>query len=161
MDTVAEERRFEPYVQAIAARSDLNYIFQEMLGGFSVGHLRGNGGVIPEAKKVPGGLLGADYSIENGHYCLSRILTGGSWNPRDKAPLAQPGLNLHQGDCILAVGGQELTVSDDIQRLLEGTAGHAITLRLATAKGTEARDITVVPVRSETAMRNSEWIEAN
>jgi tricorn protease len=47
-------------VQAIAARSDLNYIFQEMLGGFSVGHLRGNGGVIPEAKKVPGGLLGAD-----------------------------------------------------------------------------------------------------
>jgi hypothetical protein len=51
MDTVAEERRFEPYVQAIAARSDLNYIFQEMLGGFSVGHLRGNGGVIPRRRR--------------------------------------------------------------------------------------------------------------
>jgi tricorn protease len=60
VDTVAEERRFEPYGQAIAARSDLNYIFQEMFGGFSVGHLRGNGGAIPEAKKVPGGLLGAE-----------------------------------------------------------------------------------------------------
>jgi tricorn protease len=161
VDTVAEERRFEPYVQAIAARSDLNYIFQEMLGGFSVGHLRGSGGAIPEAKKVPGGLLGADYRIENGHYCLTRILTGGSWNPKEKAPLAQPGLNVHIGDCILAVGGQELTADDDIQRLLEGTAGHAITLHLATAKGTDARDITVIPVRSETAMRNSEWIEAN
>jgi tricorn protease len=161
VDTVAEERRFEPYVQAIAARSDLNYIFQEMLGGFSVGHLRGSGGAIPEAKKVPGGLLGADYSIDNGHYCLTRILNGGSWNPKEKAPLTQPGLNVHVGDCILAVGGQEVTADDDIQRLLEGTAGHAITLHLATAKGTDARDITVIPVRSEAALRNSEWIEAN
>jgi tricorn protease len=161
VDTVAEERRFEPYVQAIAARSDLNYIFQEMLGGFSVGHLRGSGGAIPEAKKVPGGMLGADYSIENGHYCLARILTGGSWNPQEKAPLAQPGLNVHRGDCLLAVGGQEVRADDDIQRLLEGTAGHAITLHVATAKGADARDITVIPVRSETAMRNSEWIESN
>jgi tricorn protease len=161
VDTVAEERRFEPYVQSIAARSDLNYIFQEMLGGFSVGHLRGNGGAIPEAKKVPGGLLGADYSIENGHYCLARILTGSNWNPQDKAPLTQPGMNVHQGDCILAVGGEEVKADDDIQRLLEGTAGHAITLRIATTKGTNARDITVIPVRSEAVLRNSEWIESN
>ena len=43
-DTAAAERRFEPYVASIASRADLNYIFQEMLGAFSVGHLRGNGG---------------------------------------------------------------------------------------------------------------------
>ena len=74
VNTVEEEKRFAPYVQSIASRSDLNYIFQEMLSGFSVGHLRGTGGEIPEAKKVPGGLLGADYTIENGHYCVSKIL---------------------------------------------------------------------------------------
>jgi tricorn protease len=161
VNTVEEEKRFEPYVQSIAARSDLNYIFQEMLSGFSVGHLRGTGGEIPEAKRVPGGLLGADYAIENGHYCLSKILVGGSWNPEEKAPLAEPGLNVHTGDCILAIGGEELKADDDIQRLLEGTAGHAITLHIASANGSNARDITVVPIRSEAALRNSEWIEDN
>jgi tricorn protease len=161
VNTVEEEKRFEPYVASIAGRSDLNYIFQEMLSGFSVGHLRGTGGTIPEAKRVPGGLLGADYTIENGHYCLSKILVGGSWNPEEKAPLAEPGLNVHAGDCILAVGGEELKADDDIQRLLEGTAGHAITLHVASANGSNARDITVVPIRSEAALRNSEWIEEN
>ncbi len=63
VNTVEEERRFEPYVDSIASRADLNYIFQEMLTGFSVGHLRGHGGAIPEAQHVPGGLLGADYTI--------------------------------------------------------------------------------------------------
>jgi tricorn protease len=161
VNTVEEEKRFEPYVQSIASRSDLNYIFQEMLSGFSVGHLRGTGGEIPEAKRVPGGLLGADYTIQNGHYCLSRILVGGSWNPEEKAPLAEPGLNVHVGDCILAIGGEEAKADDDIQRLLEGTAGHAITLHVASANGSNARDITVVPIRSETTLRNSEWIQDN
>jgi tricorn protease len=161
VNTVEEEKRLEPYVQSIAARSDLNYIFQEMLSGFSVGHLRGTGGAIPEAKRVPGGLLGADYKIENGHYCVEKILVGGSWNPEEKAPLAEPGLNVHAGDCILAIGGAEVKADDDIQRLLEGTAGHAITLHVAAANGSNPRDVTVIPIRSEAALRNSEWIEDN
>ena len=36
-DTAADEHHFEPYVASIASRADLNYIFQEMLGAFSVG----------------------------------------------------------------------------------------------------------------------------
>src|SRR6202042_2462732 len=59
--------------------------------------------------------LGADYTIENGHYCLSKILVGGNWNPEETAPLAAPGLNVHTGDCILAVGGEEIKADDDIQ----------------------------------------------
>jgi tricorn protease len=161
VNTVEEEKRFEPYVASIAARSDLNYIFQEMLSGFSVGHLRGTGGTIPEAKQVPGGLLGADYKIENGHYCLAKIYTGGNWNPEQTPPLAAPGLNVHVGDCILSIGGEELRADDDIQRLLEGTANHSVVLHVASANGGDARDITVVPVRSESSMRNNQWIEEN
>ena len=75
VNTVEEEKRFEPYVASIASRTDLNYIFQEMLSGFSVGHLRGNGGAIPEARRVPGGLLGADYTIASNRYCLASSCT--------------------------------------------------------------------------------------
>jgi len=160
-DTAASEKRLEPYVSSIASRADLNYIFQEMLGAFSVGHLRGFGGRIPEAKKVPGGLLGADYAIKNNHYCLAKIYTGGLFNPQIKAPLAQPGLNLAVGDCILAMNGQELTSALDIQQPLEGTAGQVVSLRVAGADGKNPRDISVIPVSSEASLRNIDWIEGN
>lgn len=159
--TDADEKRFEPWVQSIASRADLNYIFQEMLSAFSVGHLRGTGGEIPEAKHVPGGLLGADYDIRNDRYCIAKIYTGGEFNPSDHAPLAQPGLNVNVGDCILDINGRELTAETDIQEPLEGTAGQVISLRIGSADGSSARDIDVRPVASEAALRNIDWIEGN
>jgi tricorn protease len=159
--TVAEERRYEPYVASIASRADLNYVFQDMLGQFSVGHLRGSGGAIPRARHVAGGLLGADFVIHNNRYCLGKIYTGGEFNPRDRAPLAQPGFNLSAGDCILAINGEELTAVVDIQQMLEGTAEHAVTLRVSGANGSSARDVTVIPVASDANLRHIDWIESN
>jgi len=159
VNTVAKEKELEPYVASIQARSDLNYVFQEMLSGFSVGHLRGTGGAIAEPDKVPGGLLGADYEIRSGHYCITKIYTGGSWSPEAKAPLAQPGLNIHVGDCILAVNGEAISGDEDIQKPLEGTAGHAVTLTVSS--GAATRDVTVVPVASEARLRNLDWIDSN
>ena len=160
-DTVALEKRYEPYVAAMASRADLNYIFQEMLGPFSVGHLRGFGGTIPEARRVPGGLLGADYEIENDRYCLARIYNGGDFNPTVKAPLAQPGLNVSVGDCIFAINGQDLTSDENIEQPLEGTAGQITSLRIGTPDGKNLRDISVIPVASESRLRNIDWIENN
>ena len=159
-NTIADEKKYEPYVESIASRADLNYIFQEMLSAFSVGHLRGNGGHIPDAAHVPGGLLGADYEIKNNHYCVAKIYTGGDFNPRDKAPLAQPGLNVKVGDCILAINGQELTADMDIQQPLEGTAGKVTSVRIAGEDG-KPRDISVIPIGSEAALRNVDWIDGN
>ena len=159
--TVADERRYEPYVASIASRADLNYIFQDMLGAFSVGHLRGSGGAIPRARRVPGGLLGADYVIRGNRYCLAKIYTGGDFNPRVTAPLAQPGLNVAAGDCIIAINGLELTRSVDIQQALEGTADHPQSLRIAPANGGSLRDVTVVPTATEGSLRNIDWIESN
>jgi tricorn protease len=160
-DTVADEKRLEPYVASIASRADLNYIFQEMLTAFSVGHLRGNGGAIPDPGHVAGGLLGADFTVKDDHYCFAKIYTGGSFNPRVKAPLAQPGLNVSVGDCILAINGQNVTAAVDIQEPLDATAGRLINLRIASADGKNPRDINVTPIANEAQLRNIDWIEGN
>ena len=160
-NTEAEEQQFAPYVGSIASRADLNYIFQEMLSAFSVGHLRGSGGAIPEATRVPGGLLGADYVIHNDHYCLAKIYTGGSWSPAVKAPLAQPGLDVAVGDCILSIDNMPVTSATDIQQPLEGTSGHVVTLHIAGANGERPHDVSVVPIASEAALRNTDWIDTN
>ncbi len=161
VNTVAEEKKYEPYVASIASRTDLNYIFSEMLEGFSVGHLRGNGGQIPEARRVPGGMLGADYTVTGNHYCIAKLYSGGHWNPQAAGPLTQPGLNVKVGDCILAISGKDVVASEDIQRYLEGTAGHALTVKIGAASGAGSREITVIPIASEAALRNIDWIEGN
>ncbi len=160
-DTVAAERRLAPYVASLNSRADLNYLLQEMLTGFSVGHLRGSGGSIPAARRVPGGLLGADYVVRNGRYCISKIYDSGTWSPDVKAPLARPGLDVRSGDCILAVNGTSVSADMDIQLPLEGLADQAVVLRLQPAAGGAPREVTVVPVASEARLRNLDWIENN
>jgi tricorn protease len=131
-----------------------------MLTPFSVGHLRGNGGAIPHARRISGGLLGADYVVRGNRHCLEKIYAGG-FNPQVNAPLAQPALNLRAGDCIIAVNGAEIAASADIQQALQGTADQPTALRIAPAGGGAPRDITVVPTGSEYALRQIDWIEAN
>ena len=156
------EKEFEKYLDALSYRSDLNYIFREMLSEITSGHLRGGGGSIPEAKKVPGGLLGADYEISGGRYRFKTIYTGESSNPQLRAPLAQPGINVATGDFLLAVNGQDLKGSDDVSRLLEGTADKRVVLRVGPdATGANAREISVVPVGSEQQLRYQAWVEEN
>jgi tricorn protease len=160
-DTAAEEKRVAPLLAGVQSRADLNYVFQEMLTGFSVDHLRGSGGAIPAAPKVMGGLLGADYTIIGDHWRVSKIYTGGAWSPQVKAPLAQPGVDIAVGDCILRINGAPVTAAMDIQEPLEGTAGHAVVLTIAPACGRASREVTVVPVASEAVLRNLDWIESN
>jgi tricorn protease len=161
-DLAAAEKRYEPYLAHIVSRRDLNYLFAEMLGGIEIGHLGVGGGDVPEAKRVPSGLLGADYKVENGRYRIARVYNGENWNPQLKAPLTQPGVNVSAGDYLLAVNGREVTGRDNIYGFFENTAGKQVLLKVGPAPdGKGAREVTVVPVASESSLRNYAWIEGN
>jgi tricorn protease len=156
------EKEYEKYLDSLASRSDLNYIFHDLLSEFTVGHLRGGGGNMPQAKTVAGGLLGADYEIANGRYRFRKIYSGESWNPQLRAPLAQPGINVSTGDYLLAINGQELTAKDDVSRPLEATADKRVVLRIGSdPSGANAREVTVMPVANEQQLRHQAWVEDN
>lgn len=155
-------RRYQPYLESLMHRADLNYLFQEMLGELSVGHLYVGGGDVPDPKRVPGGLLGADYKRENGRYRFARVYNGENWNPQLRAPLTQPGVNVVAGECLLAVNGRNLTANDNVYGFFENTANKQVTLRVGpNSDGSNARDVTVVPVTNEGGLRNLAWIEEN
>jgi tricorn protease len=162
LDAAAEEKKYEPYVDSLASRDDLNYIFQEMLGNITSSHLRGGGGTVPRGRTVPGGLLGADFEIANRHYRFKGIYIGESWNPQLRAPLSGPGISIKVGEYLIEVNGHALAPSDDVSAWLEGTAGKRVLLKVSQdPSGANARQITVEPVASEQALRNLAWIEDN
>ena len=162
LDIKATEKKYQPYVNGLVHRADLNYLFQEMLGELTVGHLYVSGGDTPDPKRVPGGLLGADYTIENGRYRFARVFDGENWNPQLKAPLTQPGVNVVAGEYLLAVNGRELTAKDNVYGFFESTAGKQVVIKVGpNPDGTGAREVTVVPVDSEDGLRNLAWVEDN
>jgi tricorn protease len=162
LDLGKAKKAYAPYLEGIASRGELTYLFEEALGELTVGHLFVNSGDQPEPKKVKGGLLGADYRLENGRYRVARVYDGENWNPGLQAPLTQPGVNVKVGDYILAVNGRELRSSENIYAFFEETAGRQVALRVGPSPdGKGARDVNVVPVESETSLRRLAWIEGN
>ncbi len=143
-------------------RADLTYLIDMMGSEIAIGHSYVRGGALPEIPPSPGGLLGADFSIENNRYRITRIYDNESWNPELRAPLGVPGLNVSVGDYVVAINGVELVAPDNIHRLLDGTANRQTVLSVnAQPTLTGARQVTVVPVANEQTLRTRAWVEAN
>jgi tricorn protease len=156
------EQRYAQYLPALGHRADLNYLFGEMLGNLVLGHTFVGGGAYPQVKSVPGGLLGADYSVENGRYRFARVYDGENWNPSLRAPLTQPGVNVKAGDYLLAVNGREVKGTDDVFSFFESTSGKSVILKVGPSPdGAGSREVTVVPVGDERGLRYMAWVEDN
>ncbi len=148
-----------PYVNH---RADLNYLLDMMGAEIAIGHSYVRGGDMPDVPPSIGGLLGADFAIENGRYRIARIYDTESWNPELRAPLAAPGVNVSTGDYIVAIDGVELKAPDNIYRLLDGTANRQTVLAVNDRPSLEgARQVTVVPVANEQPLRTRAWVESN
>jgi len=162
LDLKEAERVYAPFLEGISSREDLNDLFREMTGNLVLGHTFIAGGAEPKQESVSVGLLGADYLVANGRYQFARILSGENWNPKLQAPLTQPGVSVKAGEFLLAVNGQDLRGDDDVYRLFQGTAGKQTVITVGpSVDGSRSRQVTVVPVPSETGLRLRTWMEAN
>ena len=155
--------KYSPLLPFVAHRSDLGYLIASTAGELVVGHsyLTG-GGDEPTDTPVAVGMLGADFSIENGRYRLRHIYSGENWNPDLRAPLRAPGIQVSEGDYVLEVNGAPLVPPANPYSVFQGTAGRQTVLRLNSTPSLEgSRLVTVVPVPSEDALRSRAWVERN
>ncbi len=162
LDYQGTKQKYVAYLDSIAHREDLNYLFREMLGNMSVGHHNSAGGDAPQPNFVPTGLLGCDFKIENGRYRFAKIYNGENWNPQLRAPLTQPGVEVNVGDYLIAVNGREVRAAENVHSFFESKANKQTLIKVsANPDGSNAREYTVVPVGSENGLRNLDWIESN
>lgn len=161
-DWPAIKKMYEPLLPYVNHRADLNYLLDNMGAEIAVGHSYVRGGDMPSVPSANGGLLGADFTVENGRYRIARIYDSESWNPELRAPLVMPGVAVSRGDYILAVNGVNLQAPDNIYRLLDGTANRQTILTVNSRPDLQgAREVTVVPVANEQGLRTRAWIEYN
>ncbi len=151
--------QFLPYVMH---RADLNYLLDVMGSEIAIGHSFVRGGDIPSIPNSRGGLLGADFAIDNGRYKITHIYDTESWNPELRAPLAAPGVKVAVGDyCWRSTESisERQTASTG---LLDGTADRQTVLTINNRPVPDgAWQMTVVPVANEQALRTRAWVESN
>lgn len=167
VDMSALERHYAAYLPQITRRSDLNDLLYYAFGEVSISHLAIGGGDNPSGSTPPErtGVLGADYVVENSRYRFARIMRSGPYqllNTLTRAPLDQPGVDVREGDYLLAVDGVEVTVERPVDFFFVGKAGRATTIRVSqSADGANVREAVVVPTIGENGLRRTNWAEAN
>ena len=155
--------RWQPFIAHARHRADLNIVLSELIGELCCGHNYVGGGDMPSRPSgVSGGLLGADFDIESGHFKVARIYEGQNWNPRLRSPLTEPGVDVNEGDFLIAVDGRPITADMNLFAAFENTSGRQLEISVsANADGSDARTSTVRPLGSDGQLRRLSWVEDN
>ena len=154
--------KYRPFVQHIGHRSELNTLIAELISELVVGHAYVYGGDMELVEPLEIGLLGADYRVVDGYYQIERIYRGQNWHPELRSPLTEPGVNIAEGDYILAVNGRPLRAPTNLYELFENTSERITTLRVNSSPSLEgSRYVNVVPIANEAALRHWAWVEEN
>jgi tricorn protease len=164
VDWVKVRDKYAQLLPYVADRYDLTYLLGEMIGELSNSHTYTGGGDSPNLHPVNVGLLGADYEIDSasGLFRFKKIYPGQNWNPVLRSPLTEPGVDVKEGDYLLAINGRPLRSPDTPFARMVNTAGENVTLTVNSRPATEgAREVVVRPIANEFRLRELDWISTN
>jgi tricorn protease len=167
MNGVDWEKVRDKYAQLlpyVADRYSLTYILGEIIGELSNSHTYVNGGDFPDLHPVNVGLLGADFEADqaSGFYRFKKIYPGENWNPQARSPLTEPGINVKEGDYLVAVNGRSLRAPQNPDELFVNTANSTVTLTVNSKPSEDgSRNLQVKPIADEFSLRELNMIDTN
>lgn len=157
-------KQYEEMLQDCTSRDDVTYVIGEMISELNVGHayVRGVGDVEKEPS-VTVGMLGCDFSLENGAYRIAKIHEGAPWDADARSPLRVAGREVAEGEYLLAVNGAVVDASKDPWAAMQGLAGQNVTLTVGPNPSIDdkSRDVVVAALSGEGSQRYRAWIERN
>ena len=156
--------KYRPLVEDVAHRSDLNYVIGELIGELNAGHAYKAGGQAGAPSRPATALLGARLELDPraGRYRIATILDGDAAEARYRSPLREVGVDVSEGDYLLAVNGRSLGASDNVYALLQGLGDGLVELTVSdSADGEDARRVIIEPLTNENNLLYYQWVEAN
>lgn len=155
--------RYRSLLPYVAHRSDLTYVLSEMVAELSVGHAYIESGDVELPPRAKVGLPGARFALDGAaaRYRIARIFSGQNEEEKYRSPLTEVGVDVREGDYVLAIDGQELTAGDDPYRLLRHKT-DPVTLTVNARPSLEgARKVQYRPLESEESLLYLGWVMDN
>ena len=157
-------QRYGQLVPYVAHGMDFSYLLGELIGELCSSHSYVRPGDVPQPESVGTGLLGCDFALEreNGLYRFGRVFTDRDWNGGTETPLNLPGSEIGPDEYLLAVGGVPLKAPTNPFSLFVDTVGKQVVLKVGPEPdGKNSREVTVVPIGSESNLRYEAWVQDN
>lgn len=152
--------RYAKLVDEAATRFDVNWVIGEFIGELNSSHTYHGGGDEEKAPSRSVGMLGVDWELANGAYRIKTIVRGGAWDSAVHSPLDEPGINVKQGEYVLAVNGVPLGTADDPWASFADLGDKTVVLTVSpTPDAAKAREVVVKCLDDETELRYRAWIE--
>ncbi|MBC5809417.1 MAG: PDZ domain-containing protein [Candidatus Eremiobacteraeota bacterium] len=154
--------RYKKLLPLVRTRAELSDVMWEMLGELGTSHAYEIGGDHRRPPNYRRGFLGADlvWDEQLEGYRIEKIYRGDSWNRDEDSPLAEPGVNLREGDAIVAIGGRPLTREISPDELLVNAAEREVQLTVCSRKR-DRRRVVVRALRDERMLRYRAWVDDN
>ena len=132
VDWEAMKRKYRAFLPFVASRRDLNDLIAALFSELGQSHVEIQGGEMPQLPPNKIGLLGVDLEWDpSGRlYRIARIFRGRNTEPGMESPLTLPGLNIKEGDYLLAINGTPLGERTNPGALLVDKAGENVVLTL-------------------------------
>lgn len=164
VDWLAVKKKYEPLVDYVNHRNDLTYIMGEMVSELNVGHTYVGGGDRPAPKRIQTGLLGAviGKDIKSGYFKIKKIFDGQSWDKSLVSPLNAIGVNVNEGDYILAIDGKSTEKMINIYSRLVNKAGKQVKLTVNSKASIQGSHVeTVLPIADESQLYYLDYVRTN
>ena len=161
VDWTAMRAKYEPLLAACRSREDAYTVIGDMISELSSSHTK----VAPPADEEPEntGVLGVDFALVDGAYRIAKIYDGPPIDQLARNPLRRPGVEVVEGEYLLAVDGKPLDPKADPWAPFVGLASKPVTITVGPHPRIDAaaRQVVATPRRSEPFVRNHAWVEAN
>ncbi|MGB7488771.1 MAG: S41 family peptidase [Thermoanaerobaculia bacterium] len=148
--------QYEPWLAHVAHRSDLNYLISEMISELGVGHAYIAGGDIEIPERPEAALPGAEFELDaaSNRYRIAKILPGHNEEDGYRSPLTEIGIDINEGDYVLAIDGEELLGGTSPYEYLQHKADRTVELTVnSTPSMSGAREVSYKPITQERSLR--------
>jgi tricorn protease len=163
-DWLAIGKKYEGYLQYVNHRGDLNYILGLLIGELATGHayIQGQGDLGAGAPRVAVGNLCADFEVLGDGVRFAKILRGFNDEEQYQTPLGLPGIDVKDGEYLVAVDGNPVSADVNPSQFLVGKVGKTVTLSVNSKPSMEgARKVRVKPIATDVPARYWDWVEGN
>jgi tricorn protease len=161
IDWKAIKDRYNPLIQHVSHRADLDYILNEIVSESNTGHSYVDWGDFERVKRINNGLLGAELTADEteGRYRITRIYKGENWNPSLRSPLTEQGVDVNEGDYLISIDGKDVTTAANPYSFLENKAGKNVEIKVnSSPSASDTRSSIIKPVASEQSLLNFNWV---
>jgi tricorn protease len=134
-----------------------------MQGELGTSHAYEMGGEYRTGPNYRQGYLGVDWEFDAtaSAYRIAHLAHGDTWEPSATSPLTGPGVNVREGDYVLAINGQPLGADAGPAERLVNQAGNEVLLTVRSADSNDTRTVTVKALGDERPSRYRDWVETN